>query len=84
MPMEVLINVCEYLGIDPRTIIDNAYAQLTEEMGVPGNSVTFDASQLDDDQLITEVAKRGDSGTLSIAALRDKNKKRLIDGEAGD
>ena len=33
MPMEALINTCELIGVDPRSVFNAAYSRLIEEMG---------------------------------------------------
>lgn len=78
MPIEVIINVCEFLSIDPRNIFDNAYAQLLNELGSPQPS-RFDVSQLSEDARKEMALKNLAEHDMGIAALEDKNKNALID-----
>lgn len=84
IPVEVLINVCELLSVDPRSIFNNAYNQLIEELGQNPEFPAVDDAHLSAEekiQLTLEKLKRGD---MSIAALHDPNKKAEMNGEGLD
>lgn len=62
MPLEAFLNSCELIGVDPRQVMDAAYARLLDEMG-PSN---------DDAELADRIAANPD--LYNLAANRDENK----------
>ncbi|TPF97593.1 hypothetical protein EP30_01225 [Bifidobacterium sp. UTCIF-39] len=46
MPIEALLNTCEFIGVDPRAVIDSAYRRLIEEMGEVANSPDADDARV--------------------------------------
>ena len=63
MPLEAFLNSCELIGVDPRQVMDAAYARLLDEMG-PSN---------DDAELADRIAANPD--LYDLTANRDENKK---------
>lgn len=74
MPLEALLNTCELIGIDPREVINNAYARLLGEMG--------DAKTMSADEARVEETKRLlRENPMALAAYHDPDKQHYIDGD---
>lgn len=63
MPLETFINTCELINIDPRHVVDAAYARLIEELGNPSTI----------GQLADGIATNPD--LYDLAANQDENKE---------
>jgi transcriptional regulator with XRE-family HTH domain len=85
MPLEVLLNTCELIGVDPRTIVDSAYRRLIEEMGeYSAGSPSIDISQLPAEERADLAVERFTRDQLTAAANKDPNKEREMEGDAHD
>lgn len=63
MPLEAFINTCELINVDPRQVVDAAYARLIEELGDPPTIA----------QVADDIASNPD--LYDLAANRDDNKE---------
>lgn len=77
MPMEALINTCEFIGVNPCEILNAAYRRLIEEMGeyAPsvGTSPVVDGMD-DDERRIAEAVDIAKTDPMQLAAYRDGHK----------
>lgn len=74
IPVEVALEICDYIGIDLQKIVNRAQQRVEDELG-PWPPIEIDPAALSDEEkkrLVMEKVRRGD---LSLAANYDPNKE---------
>lgn len=85
IPLEALLNTCELIDADPRSVIDSAYSRLISEMGErrlasgsakPESSASSVSSNNLDDDYVSHVADMiaADPSQFALMAHTDPNK----------
>ncbi|ROT86972.1 helix-turn-helix domain-containing protein [Bifidobacterium mongoliense] len=80
IPIEVALEVCNYIGVNLQKIVDRAQQRVEDELG-PWPPIEIDPAALSEDEKVDiamrdfEKARMGKE-EVKLAALRDENKKR--------
>lgn len=69
MPLETFVNTCELIGVDPRQVVDAAYARLVEEMGEPHDDLADQIAE--NPELYDLAANNDDNKELEAETPRD-------------
>lgn len=84
MPLETFLNTCEFIGVDPRTIVDAAYSRLIDELGpITQEDRSTIGNGLSDEERIAVAKREYAEKPWELAALHDPNKKIEMMGDAG-
>lgn len=78
IPIEVALEVCNYIGVNLQKIVDRAQQRVEEELG-PWPPITVDPSVLSEDE-IKRLALSGEYG-FAANVNPDKEKEGRLDGD---
>lgn len=85
-PIDVAVGrkICDYIGVDMRSVVDSANNRLEEELG-PWPPIEVNPDALSDDERRRIVLEKLRNGDVRLAAYEDKNKEaeRDADPDAG-